>query len=428
MRGATKKLTDTQIESRIKNARREIIEGRGRPILLGDGHGLTLQITKTGTASWLYRYMRRRKPVAVGLGPYPTVTLKAARERAETQRQLLAHGQDPLEVKKRSAAAAERDTFAVCAKAYIDDHRAEWKSEKHIQQWENTLATYAFPVMGEMPVSGITTGDVVRVLKPIWVPKHETANRVRGRIASILDWASAHELRTGDNPARWDGHLEYLLAKTTPRQRQQRHHPALPYVELPRFIEDLELQEGMARWALEFLILTASRTSEVTGARWCEIDLANNVWTVPAERMKGAKEHRIPLVPRAIEILDAVKPLRVGQYVFPGGRRDRPLSNMAMAMLLRRMDYTEATVHGFRSTFRDYIGAETQHDFYTAEAALAHKLKDKATAAYARSDLLGKRAAMMRDWERYCRFVVSRVGSTDAGMREPITNPENEIA
>ena len=209
VRGATKKLTDTKIESRLRASKKAIAARCAKPVLLGDGDGLTLQITRTGTSSWLYRYMRRRKPVAVGLGPYPAVTLKVARERADTYRQLLAHGQDPLEVKKRSAAAAERDTFAACAKAYVDDHRAEWKSKKHVQQWENTLATYAFPVMGEMPISDVTTGDVLRVLKPIWVPKHETANRVRGRIASILDWASAHEMRTGDNPARWDGHLEY---------------------------------------------------------------------------------------------------------------------------------------------------------------------------------------------------------------------------
>ena len=411
MRGPINKLADTKIEGKIKQAQKAAEKGEGKPILLGDGGGLTLQIAKTGSASWLHRYMRSGKPIAVGLGAYPAVSLKMARDRAEVCRRQLAEGKDPLTEKRVAETAAHIDaakskTFDDCAAEYIADHRGEWKNAKHAQQWENTLAAYATPKIGSRPISGITTADVMRILKPIWTSKNETASRVRGRIEAVLDWATAHELRTGDNPARWTGHLEHLLAKSTPEKRADEHHAALPYADLPKFMVDLAAQEGMSRWALEFLVLTACRTSEVTAAQFSEIDLEKKLWTIPKERMKGGIEHRVTLVERSIEILQQVKPFSHGTYIFPGGRRDKPLSNMAMSMLLRRMGYTEITVHGFRSTFRDYIGEETTHDFYTAEAALAHKLKDKAAAAYARSDLFEKRFAMMRDWEKYCQSQV----------------------
>jgi integrase len=336
-------------------------------------------------------------------------------------RQLLAGGKDPL-VEKRSASAAELVTFDACAKTYINDHRAEWKSAKHTQQWENTLRTYASPKLGTRGVGNITTADIVAVLKPIWTSKNETASRVRGRIEAVLDWATAHGLRAGDNPARWRGHLEHLLAKSTARTRERRHHAALPYSELPAFMTSLAAQEGLSRWALEFLILTAARTSEVTGARWSEIDLLSNLWTVPAQRMKGGKEHRVPLTEQAISVLEAVRPLSDGEYIFRAARRDQPLSNMAMAMLLRRMGYPTITVHGFRSTFRDYIGAETEHDFFTAEAALAHRLKDKAAAAYARSDLFEKRFRLMRDWADFCRSTAGAVTAISSGGHLGLSN------
>ena len=408
MRGPTNKLTDTKIESKIKFAQKAANQGTGKAVLLGDGGGLTLQITKTGTASWLHRYMRMGKPVAVGLGAYPAVSLKLARSKAEACRAMLAEGKDPL-AEKRAAetvahlAATKNKTFDQCAAEYIADHRAEWKNVKHAQQWENTIAMYASPIIGARAISDVTTADVKRVLTPIWKTKNETASRLRGRIESVIDWATAHEMRSGDNPARWKGHLEHLLAKSTPENRAEMHHPALAYSDIPKFMADLSKQEGMSRWALELLILTASRTSEVIGAQWTEFDLVKKLWTVPKERMKAGKEHRVPLVDRVVKIIEQVKPFSSGKYLFPGGKADRPLSNMAMAMLLRRMAYEGITVHGFRSTFRDYIGEETNHDFHTAEAALAHtNAKSKVAAAYARSDLFDKRFAMMRDWETYC--------------------------
>lgn len=408
MGGSINKLTDTKIEGRIRKAKIAAKEGSGTQVLLGDGGGLTLQITKTGTASWLHRYMRSGTAYAVGLGAYPLVSLKEARAKAEVCRKQLAEGKNPREVKLAAETAvhvlaAIEKTFDDCASEYITDHRAEWKNAKHVQQWENTLETYASPIIGKCPIGKVTTADIKRILTPIWKTKNETATRVRGRIEAIIDWATAHELRTGDNPARWKGHLEHLLAKSTPESRADAHHAALPYVDMHKFILDLENQVGMSRWALEFLILTACRTSEVIGAEWQEIDLVKGLWTIPKERMKAGKEHRVPLVGRSIEILKEVEPFRHGKYIFPGGNTDKPLSNMAMAMLLRRMGYKKITVHGFRSAFRDWVAAETMHDFHTAESALAHKLKDRVAAAYARTDLFEKRFAMMRDWERYCQ-------------------------
>ena len=408
MRGPINKLTDTKIESVLKQARKDIESGKGKMILLGDGGGLTLQITNAGNASWLHRYMLCGRATAIGLGSYPTVTLKIARDLAGRNRQLIAEGKDPLAEKRAAqaearASRAKGQTFAECAATYIEDHKPEWKNEKHIQQWTNTIRDYVSPVIGKRPISEITTADIVRILKPIWQTKNETASRIRGRIEAVMDWATAHEMRSGDNPARWKGHLEHLLARSTPEQREDKHHAAMPHAELPKFIKRLNEQEGMARWTLEFLILTGTRTSEVINAEWSEIDFDKKLWTIPKIRMKAGKEHRIPLVERCIEILTTVKPFSQERFVFPGGKIDKPLSNMAMAMLLRRMGVEEYTVHGFRSTFRDYIGEETLHEFQTAEAALAHRLPDKASAAYFRSDLYKKRLKMMQDWADYCR-------------------------
>lgn len=407
MRGPTNKLSDTRIEARLKEARKAIEQGEGKPILLGDGGGLTLQITKSGSCSWLYRYMHNRKATAIGLGKYPDVSLRLARERASEQRRLRAEGVNPVEQKREQRAAAlqfkpKTSTFDDCASLYIADHLAEWKSSKHAQQWTNTLSTYASPHIGKKAISQISTTDVKRLLEPIWSTKHETASRVQGRIAAILDWATAHGLRQGDNPARWKGHLEHLLAKSTQSSRADKHHAALPHAHISEFLLRLQEQDGMARWALEFLILTAARTSEVTGIRLNEIDLARATWTVPKERMKAGKAHRVPLSTRAIAIVKFLTPLTNGEFLFRGGKADRPLSNMAMSMLLRRMGYEEITVHGFRSTFRDFAAEMTTHDFSTAEAALAHTLRDKVAAAYARTDLYDKRTVLMKEWEQYC--------------------------
>lgn len=407
MRGPINKLSDTKIVSALKTARKAIADGQPKSILLGDGGGLTLQISKTGAASWLHRYMRMGKPVGLGLGGYPEVSLKLARSKAEEYRKLLAEDRDPLTEKRAAEAAAKvqkaKDkTFDACSAEYIADHKSEWKNPKHLQQWQNTLATYASPIIGARPIGDVTTNDLKRILNPIWTKKHETATRLRGRIECVIDWATAHEMRSGDNPARWKGHLEHLLAKSTAETRADKHHAALPHADMHKFMQDLTSQEGMARWALEFLVLTATRTSEVTGATLTEIDTDRKIWVIPKERMKAGKEHRIPLVDRALAVLEQVLPLSNGSYLFPGGKTDKPLSNMAMAMLLRRMGYETVTVHGFRSSFRDFASELTAHDFRTAEEALAHKLRDKVAAAYARSDLYDKRLALMADWERYC--------------------------
>ena len=402
-------LTDTKIEAALKIVRTAAAKGKGKPVLLGDGGGLTLQISRSGTASWLHRYMRRGKPVGLGLGPYPAVSLKSARNKAEELRHQLAHGQDPL-AEKRAQQAEEKlattsqTTFDSCSATYISDHKAEWKSVKHAQQWTNTLALYASPIIGDREIGSIATADLVRILKPIWLVKNETASRVRGRIEAVLDWATALGMRSGENPARFGGHLEHLLARSTPEQRAEKHHPAMPHEKIPNFFVHLAKQDGMSRWALEFLILTACRTSEVLGAQWQEVSSDGTLWVIPKERMKAFKEHRVPLVPRAIEILEQVNPFKKGKgvYIFPSGSEDKPLSNMALSMLLRRMGVSDATVHGFRSTFRDWVGEKTTHDHRTAEAALAHKLPDRVAAAYARSDLYEKRFIMMNDWATHC--------------------------
>ncbi|ASU38523.1 integrase [Herbaspirillum sp. meg3] len=407
MAGAINKLTDTKIEKSVKAAKLASSQSKGKASIVGDGGGLYLQISKTGAASWLFRYMRDRKAVGLGLGAYPDVSLKNARVKADACRTQLAEDRDPLTEKRASQTAAKEPvqkakTFDECAAEYIADHRAEWKNAKHAQQWENTLAMYASPVIGDKAVDAITLVDIKKILAPIWTRKYETASRLRGRIESVLGWATVHELRTGDNPARWKGHLEHLLAKSSLTLRAVKHHAALPYADIPAFIRALSQQEGMARWALEFLILTACRTSEICQAKWSEIDLKKGLWTIPEERMKAGKEHRVPLSDRALTVLHSVKPLAIGEFIFPGGVKDKHLSNMAMMMLLRRMGHDKITVHGFRSTFRDWIGETTQHEFQVAEAALAHGLADKVVAAYARGDLYEKRYALMQDWSNYC--------------------------
>lgn len=414
MRGALNRLSDTRVESLIRSARKEAVAGMGKPKLVADGGGLYLQITKTSSASWLFRYTRNGRAVGLGLGGYPAVGLKAARIRAADCRSHLEFGRDPL-AEKRQAQLVERlnlgkdKTFDYCAAQYIKVHREEWKNPKHIQQWENTLASYASPLIGTRPVGDITTEEVRRILSPIWTSKNETATRLRGRMEAVFDWATVHQLRQGENPARWKGHLEYLLPRISAETRKSKHFSALPYLQIGAFLTELAQQEGMARWALEFLILTASRTSEVTHARYSEIDLHRKLWIIPKERMKAHREHRVPLSESAVSILNAVQPFRNGEFVFPGGKKDAPLSNMAMAMLLRRVGYSDITVHGFRSTFRDWISETTTHEFQVAEAALAHQPSSKVVQAYMRGDMLDKRIVLMADWASYC----SKRGSLD---------------
>jgi integrase len=373
-----------------------------------DGGGLYLQVTRGGARTWIYRFMLNRRAREMGLGPLHTVSLAEAREKARECRKLRLEGIDPIDARKAKRAeerlaAATAMTFQECAEAYIAAHRAGWRNPKHAKQWPSTLETYVYPVFGALPVQAVDVGLVMKALEPIWQSKPETASRVRGRIESILDWAAARGFRKGENSARWRGHLDNLLPARS-KVRKVEHHPALPYPEMGEFIAALRGQEGVAARALEFLILTASRTGEVIGARWDEFDVGAKLWTVPAERMKARKEHRVPLSGRALAIVEEMKAARMNdhEFVFPGGRRGRPLSNMAMLKVLERMGRHGLTAHGFRSSFRDWAAEQTHFPAEVAEMALAHTVSDKVEAAYRRGDLVQKRRELMEAWARYC--------------------------
>ena len=365
---------------------------------------LYVQVTESGTKSWLCRYMRNGSSHGMGLGSLELVTLAEARDKALLCRKLLLDGIDPLEERrtKRTHAlltAASRITFRDCAERYIEAHALGWRNGKHRQQWRNTLETYAHPVIGDFPVSSVDTALVLRIIESLWTTKTETASRLRGRIESILDWATARNYRTGENPARWRGHLDKLLpprAKVAPVN----HHEALPYAEMPAFMTKLRQQTGTAARCLEFVILTAVRSGEAIGARWSEIDLKARTWTVPAERMKAGKEHTVPLSNSVVEILEALP--RSSDLVFEGARGGKPISDMAMTILLRRMGRGGIKVHGFRSTFRDWTAEQTSYPNHVAEMALAHTIGDKVEASYRRGDLLKKRRGLMDRWMRYC--------------------------
>lgn len=392
------------------------------PGYLLDGGGLYLQITPRArvsdearrspanlvSKSWCFRYRDRstgklREP---GLGPYPDVTLEEARIKAADLRRMLREGKDPMAERKarrsaQKAEAAKALSFDEAAARCIADKRAGWKNEKHADQWTNTISAYVSPIIGSLPVADIDLALVRKVLDPIWTTKNETASRVRQRIESVLAWATVSGFRKGENPARWRGHLDHLLPKPSKVQKSE-HHAALAYPKVGKFMVDLRAQSGTAALALEFAILTAARTSEVIAARWEELDLEKKIWTVPAERMKAGKEHIVPLSRRAVKILKELQQIRTSPYVFPGGKADAPLSNMAMSATLKRMKRTDITVHGFRSTFRDWAGEQTTFPRELIEHALAHQLKDKAEAAYARSTMPEKRRKLMEAWAEYC--------------------------
>jgi integrase len=383
-----------------------------KPGMYGDGRGLWLHVGPSAPGSpdplaaksWIFRYMLRGTAREMGLGPLHTIGLADARQRAQAARQLCLDGIDPLDQKNDKKArdaleAAKAVTFKACAAKYVASNRAGWRNQKHAAQWDATLAAYVYPVIGQLPVGAIDTGHVTRILEPIWATKSETASRVRGRIEAVLDYAKTHGWREGVNPAAWRGHLENVLPKRSKVARIE-HHAALPWQEIGGFLADLDKQEGMAALSMRFAILTAARTGETIGATWAEIDTQSAVWTVAGERMKAAREHRVPLSDAALAVLTAVAPLRddrSGGFVFPGRRKGTPLSNMAMLVLLRRMNRTELTVHGFRSCFRDWA-AETGQPADSAEAALAHSVGDKTVAAYQRGDLLERRRKLMADW------------------------------
>ena len=374
----------------------------------GDGGGLYLQIGPTGAKSWLLRYMLNRKAREMGLGAVALVPLAEAREKAIEARRLVKAGTDPLDARQAEQARARVEsvkaiTFAECAAAFIAAHEATWRNPKHRQQWSNTLTTYAGPVFGDLPVAAVDLALVLKALEPIWTEKPETASRLRGRIEQVLDWATVRGYRQGENPARWRGHLDKLLPART-KVASVAHHAALPYAEIAAFLADLRGRDALAARALEFAILTGARTSEALNATWGEIDLAAAVWTIPGERMKAGREHRVPLSPQAVALLAELGKVReVGnEWVFPGTRPKRPLSQMALLMLLRRMERGDLTAHGFRSTFRDWAAEQTAFPREVAEAALAHVVGDKVEAAYRRGDLFDKRRRLMEAWADYC--------------------------
>jgi integrase len=385
-----------------------------RPGRYGDGKGLYLLVRSADARFWLFRYRRNGRMREMGLGSVADVSLAKAREKAMDLHRKVMAGTDPLAEREARAlaekAAAQHATvraitFADVADHYIVAHEAGWRNAKHKYQWRATIDTYAAPFIGDVPVAAVDVGGVMRVLEPIWREKPETASRLRGRIESVLDYATARGWRAGDNPARWRGHLASLLPARGVFAKVE-HHAALPWREIGPFMARLAEQEGVAALALRFAILTAARTGEAIGATWGEIDMAAAVWTVPAGRMKASREHRVPLSNAALAVLREAARLRTDAGadapVFPGGKPGKPLSNTAMLMLLRRLGRGDLTAHGFRSSFRDWCAESTNHPREVAEAALAHTLTDRVEAAYRRGDLMEKRSWLMADWGEFC--------------------------
>lgn len=393
------------------------------PGYLIDGGGLYLQVKRRASAkgnekrrspadevskSWVFRYRDRAngRLRELGLGSYADVSLEKARDRAKEQRDILQAGKDPMGERAATRAAkkvegAKAVTFDQAAAACIADKRAGWRNSKHADQWANTLDTYASPVIGPLPVASIDLAMIRKVLDPIWTTKNETASRVRQRIEAVLAWATVSGYREGENPARWRGHLDHLLPKPSKVQKRE-HHLALPYLKVREFVTSLRNRSGIACDALEFTILTAARTSEVIGAKWDEFDLEKKLWLVPGVRMKGGKDHIVPLSRQALKIIKKLEKGKKGSFVFPGPKAGFPLSSGGMDAVLKRMGRKDATVHGFRSTFRDWAGEQTNFPREIIEHALAHQLKDKAEAAYSRSTLPEKRRKLMEAWAEYC--------------------------
>lgn len=369
-----------------------------------DGGGLRLVVSQAGAKKWVLRYTINGKRREMGLGSYSTVSLAHARDKALKSRQQASDGIDPIEA--RQVEETKIPTFTSCAANYIRAHRRGWKNSKHARQWVRTLKTYARPVIGKKQVDVIITEDILKILSPIWTTKTETAKRVQGRIESVLDYAAAHKYCDSLNPARWRGHLDKLLPKPS-RVKTVTHHPAMPYPDLSNFMSDLEQNSSISSQALQFLILTATRTSEVINATWTEIDSGKGIWTIPPHRMKARREHRVPLSDKAMQILNTVPRINENPYIFPGSRFNKPLSNMALLQLMRGMGFGvngnngDYVPHGFRSSFRDWSGEVSSFPRDVAEMALAHVIANKTEAAYRRGDLFNKRTEMMQEWADY---------------------------
>jgi integrase len=368
-----------------------------------DGGGLYLAVSKAGVKSWIFRYKAAGGERAHGLGPIHTVSLKQARDKALVCRQQRLDGIDPIDAKRaaRTAAAvasAKTMTFRECAEAYFTAHRDDWTNPRHAKQWAATLETYAFPVIGDLPVSSVDLGLVLKILEPIWKTKTTTASRLRGRIEKVLDWAMVRGYRSGENPARWKGHLETQFSNKS----SATHLAALPYSDIAAFMTELRSLEGVGARALEFGVLTAKRAGEVIGAKWPEIDLGTRLWVIPAERTKTRHEHRVPLSGAAVSILEALREVRQSDFVFPGTQPGQPINKNAMMLVLRGMGRDEITVHGFRSTFSDWCAEQTNTPSEVREMALSHAVSDKVEAAYRRGDLFEKRRQLAEAWARYC--------------------------
>jgi len=403
-----KKLCNVLTPLAVKNA---------KPGRHADGGGLHLLVKASGARSWVYRFMLNGKSRDIGLGAAGPdgISLADARDARDALRLKVKAGIDPLEERQRDAAEALAAaqaaqvagmTFKAVAETYIGANEGSWRNDKHRQQWKNTLSTYVYPVIGELPVAEIGTAHVLQILEPIWKAKAETASRVRGRMETILDAAKARGYREGENPARWRGHIAQILPV---RSRLTRgHHKAMPYDAIPAFVGALHKREAVAALALEFTILTAARTGEVIGAKWDEVDIDKAIWTIPASRMKAGREHRVPLSLRAVEILKSTQGLRK-EWLFPATRGGK-MSGMAMSMLLRRLK-ADVTVHGFRSGFRDWSAECTGYAHEVAEMALAHTIGSKVERAYRRGDLFDKRRGLMDDWAAYCGTIPAAGGS-----------------
>lgn len=391
---------------------------------VGGVAGLLLQVTDTGARSWILRTMVGSKRRDIGLGGFPDVTLAQARDKARELKEKIKEGIDPVEERRAAKerlklAQANSITFDEAVEQVLAIRKVEYKNAKHIAQWKSTLETYASPIIGKLPVSDIEKGHILQILQPIWTKKTETASRVRGRIENVLSWATASDYRTGENPARWKGHLDQLLSKPN-KTKNVKHHKAIPWQNIGAFMRDLKQREGIAAKALEFLILTAARSGEVRGAIWDEIDFNSRLWVIPANRMKAGKEHQVPLSDKAIKLLEALPRMDNDEHLFPAPRSG-PLSDMSISAVTKRMK-VEAVPHGFRSTFRDFCEENTNFSHNVAEMALAHTIGNKVEAAYRRGDLLAKRTKLMQTWAKYCNTVQINGDVIPLHHRIPINN------
>jgi integrase len=399
------------VVNKINRLSARAVAAIAKPGRHADGGNLYLRIDKGGAKSWVFFYRLNGRQREAGLGGINSISLSKAREKAAKFRELLVDGRDPIDA--RQAARTERDgrkTFGVVAYAFLEAKTEGLRNAKHKGQWRRTLETYALPIWHK-PIDTIDTAAILEILKPVWQSKPEQASRVRARIENVLDAARVQGLRSGDNPARWKGNLDKLLPSA--KKLSKGHHAAMPYRAVPAFVTRLREGEAVSALALEFLILTAARTGEVLHAQWPKIDLASSVWTVPASRMKAKREHRVPLSPRATAIVKRMAEVRAGPFVFSGQRLDKPLSNMALEMTLRRMKAEGVTVHGFRSSFRDWAGEETHFPREVCEAALAHAVGNSAEQAYRRADALEKRRKLMNAWAQYLTQTTATVASIE---------------